>query len=151
MEHRFEPKEVTYANTAILRLSDGRIAAGTTLSLRRREDGRTWHDEYRLISRVYQGSSIRAVLPLICGDILDEVTPLTKLVCYRSFARHYEKNRELTEKIGALAAERGIDVRFSYIPALRSVRPNLPIRLIDDMLRRERNEKKSEGGTDSEF
>lgn len=140
MDIRLDPQQVTYANVAALRLSDGiRIVAGIELSNRSKtEEGRIYHDPYRVLSMMYDDlrvPTVRQALPIIVRDVLNNVENDTKLVIFRSGLPHFIRRKELEEAVSIYARQRGIEVRFSHIPRLDATVRNI-VMLAEDAIRR---------------
>lgn len=140
MDIRLDQQEVTFANIALLKLSDNvRVVAGVELLKRSKtEDGRTIHTPYKVMSMMYadlKTPSIRQAIPVVACDILAHVDRDTRLVLFRCGSPHFQKYKSLESTVELFALQRGIDIRFSYIPRFHAIVPNIAM-LAEDSIRR---------------
>lgn len=139
MTERLPEDAVTYADIALLNMRDGSIAAGIQLSNRSKTDeGRTFHTPYFVISAFYadlRAVSTRQLLPVVVCDVLRCAAVGTRLVIFRGNTPHFQRNKRLREDFGIYGLERGIDVRFMYMPANERTIPDLAL-LANDAIRR---------------
>jgi cold shock protein len=136
MQHRWEAHEITCANIALINVGDGRVAAGVQLSKREpTENGGFYHIPYFIMSLIVEVPSVRQAIPLIAYQVIDHVSPETKLAKIIGNTAHFQQGRRLRDEIGIYAATRGIHVSFKHNAAIGRIVSDTAL-LANDALRR---------------